>query len=193
MNRYLILDREGIPVARGTSKDKKNDTILRIQLDYPERISFNNNDYVTLVGTLQDMAGLEGHVLRMEKGVLYVEPIRRIGEEVRQNLRMPVAFDSYLYPISGNWKGRIPIVSHDLSCGGIAFYTGAQLNIGEIAEIVLPVTSNPLLLRIKILRKTESKPGQNLYAACFVDMIHDEEIMVREAVFNIQIARKKER
>ncbi len=193
MNRYMILDHEGIPVARGASKDKGTDTVLRIKLDHSETVSIAENDYVTLVGISQNMAGLEGHVLRREKGVLYVEPIRRIGEEVRQNLRMPVSFDSYLYPISGNWQGRIPIVSHDLSCGGIAFYTNRQLDIGEVAEVVLPVTVNPLLLRIKILRKTEPKPGQNLYASCFIDMLHEEETMVREAVFNIQLERKKQR
>lgn len=193
MNRYMILDHEGIPVARGSSKDKGIDTVLRIQLDNPEAASFSENEYVTLVGTSQDIAGVEGHILRKEKSVLYVEPIRRIGEEIRQNLRIPVAFDTYLYPISGNWQGRSPIISRDLSCGGIAFYTDCQLDIGEIAEIILPVTINPLLLRIKILRKSESKPGQNVYAACFVDMIHDEETMVREAVFNIQIERKKKR
>lgn len=193
MNRFMILDHEGIPVARGTSKDSGRDKIWRIQLDSLPDVPLPENEYVTLVGTSSDLAGLEGRIVRMERKTLLVEPICRISEEIRRNLRMPVAFDSYLYPIDGSWSGRIPIVSHDLSCGGIAFYTDRSLSVGEIAEIVLPVTASPLLLRIKILRKIEQAPGRIFYAACFVDLIHDEESMVREAVFNIQIERKKMR
>lgn len=193
MSRYMILDSEGIPVAKGSSKQHITDEIWKVKLDEPVPVYLQEQAYVTLVGTSSDMAGLEGHIVKLEKNAVYIKPIRRIGEKVRNNLRIPVSFSSYVYPVSGKWKGRCAIISHDLSCGGIAFYTDHHLEVGELAEIVLPVTTNPLLLYIKVLRKVEETPGRIFYACCFVDLIHDQEMLLREAVFNIQIERRKMR
>ena len=86
------------------------------------------------------------------RGVGGVEMVRMLDAGIRQNLRIPVRFESFLYPISGSWKGRAAIVSRDLSCGGIAFLSEKQLKVGEICEIVIPVTTEPLVLKLKILR-----------------------------------------
>ena len=56
-----------------------------------------------------------------------------------------------------------------------------------MAQIVIPVTSQPLLVDIKILRERPSPEPIPLYAAAFTDLIHDQETMIREAVFSIQL------
>ena len=94
---------------------------------------------------------------------------------------------SFLYPISGAWQGRRKILSHDLSCGGIAFFTNQPLEKGEIVEVVIPVTSQPLLVRAHILRRRTSLEGTLLYAAAFDRLTPGEEAMIREAVFSLQI------
>ena len=110
----------------------------------------------------------------------------RSEEEVRRNLRMPVRFESFLYPVSGRWHGRMPVLSNDLSCGGAAFFCARKLEVDEVAEIVIPVTAEPLVLRVKILRERPSPEPIPLYSAGFVDMLREEENMICEAVFNLQ-------
>ena len=56
-------------------------------------------------------------------------------------------------------------------------------------EMVLPVTDSPLVVRTQILRVLPDETSdQPLYASKFVDLIHDEEALIRKAVFSIQIS-----
>ena len=54
-------------------------------------------------------------------------------------------------------------------------------------EIVVTPTEEPVILRCEILRKQELQNGRYLYATKFVDMCEDEEVVVREAVFSLQL------
>ena len=47
-------------------------------------------------------------------------------------------------------------------------------------------------MRGKILRGTELKNGRWLYAAKFVELCHEEEIMIRRSVFSVQIQNSAE-
>ena len=44
-----------------------------------------------------------------------------------------------------------------------------------------------MILRCEILRKQELQNDRFLYATKFVDMCEDEEVVVREAVFSLQL------
>ena len=55
------------------------------------------------------------------------------------------------------------------------------------AEIVVTPTEEPVILRCEILRKQELQNDRFLYATKFVDMCEDEEVVVREAVFSLQL------
>ena len=74
---------------------------------------------------------------------------------------------------------------------------GGQLGLDpghQRFELVVPITAQPLLLRSEIIRKRPcSREGEEMYAAKFVDMCHDEEMMVREAVFNVQLSSRPRR
>ena len=89
-------------------------------------------------------------------------------DDERRNFRVPVQEKSFLYPVDGSWKGRRTIETIDLSCGGISFYSDPGMNSGDIAEVVIPMTANPLLLQIKLLRKDEVTAERARYAAKFV-------------------------
>ena len=55
-------------------------------------------------------------------------------------------------------------------------------------EVVLPVTDSPLVVKTQVLRVLPDKSSdQPFYATKFVDLIHDEEALIRKAVFSIQI------
>lgn len=110
------------------------------------------------------------------------------GESVRTNLRMPVDFVSYAYPLTSTVKTRSAIRANDLSGGGISFYSTFSLVPGDVVEVVIPITRiAPLLLKCQILRKGASNGEYTLYAAKFTDIIDEQESLVREAVFRAQV------
>jgi len=126
---------------------------------------------------------LTGH----QEDVVTLEVLEILSPEVRYNLRIPVQSESFVYPISGTWKGRRAVRLLDLSCGGVAFTSEPGLQQGEELELVVPVMNPPLILKTKVLRTQLFQDGRMFYAAKFVDLCHDEETMIRRAVFGVQI------
>ncbi len=128
-----------------------------------------------------------GRVIHAEGDLVILEPLRSLGEDVRQNLRMPVDFESFVYLSSG---GRVPVQANDLSSESISFFCRREFQMGERMEIVIPITKEaPLILKCEILRRgPETEPGR-LYAAKFLDLTDDEESRVRETVFQVQLQR----
>ncbi|MDR3729460.1 MAG: PilZ domain-containing protein [Oscillospiraceae bacterium] len=185
--KYLILDSCGNAVARGTSEHDPVGNVWKLHIEDGDVQQVMSHACISLVGDSEAVPALEGKVLRWEGDTVFLEPIRPLGEAVRKNLRIPVRFVSYLYPVSGHWRGRVPIVSRDLSCGGLAFFCPRPLEIGETAQVVIPVTAQPLVLTLRILRIQSTREGETFYAARFIDLLREEESMVREAVFNLQL------
>ena len=185
--RCIIADSENEPLAHGIVKNPPSDTVWRVQIPDNEIQQVLEHEFVQFIGMSEDLPPMAGRLLCREGNLLLIEPVSELGENARKNLRVPVRFDSFLHPVSGSWRGRLPITCHDLSCGGIAFFCDQPLEIGEVAEVVIPITTQPLLLHIQILRIRPSNSKIPLFAARFVNMIHDQEILVREAVFSQQI------
>lgn len=190
--KYLILDSRGKLLCHGRSNmtPPAPSRICKLEVDEnADRVL--DHEYIRLVSMSDDTAVTEGRVLGSRGSTVEIEIVCTLGEEIRRNLRIPVRFESFLYPVSGNWKGRAKVVSHDLSCGGVSFFCDRRLEIGETAEIVIPVTLEPLILNLKILRIRPSSSEEPLYAAKFIHTVHEEESMVREAVFSLQLQQEK--
>ena len=118
------------------------------------------------------------------------EQIKEMDENLRQNLRMPVRFSTFLYPVTGAWKGRRQAESVDLSCGGIGFTCRERLEEDELLEIVIPITTQPLVVTCRILRIRQEEDGGFFYAAEFIELCNGEESMLREAVFSVQLSSR---
>ena len=186
MHKYLILDESGKPLFRAVMRQAMHGGVCRAELE-------NEEDVEKLVpGGLFQLMGIrdgnfaEVRFLRGRGETAEFEMVRMLDSGTRQNLRIPVRFESFLYPVSGAWKGRAAIVSRDLSCGGISFFCAKALPDGMRGQVVIPVTSQPLVLNIEIIRRCSSKESVPMYAAKFVDLLREEENMVREAVFSLQ-------
>lgn len=132
-------------------------------------------------------------MLRNEGSTIVLERLEHLDSDLRQDLRMPTHFESFIYPLTGEWKGRRQVEADDLSCGGIAFFCPHQMEKGEKVEIVIPITSQPVILNCQILRRRPSDRKEPLYAAKFVDMCNDEEVLVREAVLSLEVRNLKNR
>ena len=184
--KYLMFDSRGNLVAHATSVYAPRGKEWKMVIDDDDVEEAAKHSYLSLVGDSDAVPAMEGRILRWEGKTVVLEPVRPLEQKDRQNLRVPARFVSYLYSVSGAWKGRVPIVSHDLCSGGLAFFCPRSLQVGEQVQVVIPVTANPLLLDMEILR-CRSGPGQDLlYAGKFLSMLREAESMVREAVFHLQ-------
>lgn len=187
--KYLILDSRGNAVAHGTSEYSPQGHQWQMVIDDGDLEEVAKHTYISLVGNSDAVPAMEGKIVRRQGNVVVLEPVRPLGQALRKNLRIPVRFVSYIYPRSGSWKGRVPIVSNDLSCGGLAFFCPRPLEVGERVQVVVPVTAQPLLLDMEILRCSTGPEEECLYAAKFVSLLREEESMVREAVFSLQLRK----
>lgn len=186
---YMISDSQNEPLAHAILETPPDSRVWKLRILDGGLEHVLEHEIVNLIAMDADYPDMTGRILSSDHiQSVEMEPVDLLGESLRQNLRVPVRFDSFLYPVTGSWTGRIPIICHDLSCGGMAFFCNFQLRIAEIVEVVIPITSQPVILQARILRLRPSNSNIPLYSAKFVDMIHDEEVIVREAVFSQQIA-----
>lgn len=188
--KYIIADSQSNPLARAILESTPDAPTLRIKVLDGGVKNVLEHEVVQLIGLSDGAPALTGRLLHREGDSLQLEPLAALGDKVRQNLRVPVRFDSFVYPVTGSWKGRFPITCHDLSCGGIAFFCEHTFQAGEVVELVIPITEQPLLVKSKILRTRPSNSEIPLYASEFVELVHGMESMLREAVFGRQILNR---
>lgn len=188
---YLILDNDGTPLCQALLISPPGSEVcqLRLLTDDPEELDGHTD--VQLIGLDDGSPARRGIITRRREDQLVVHPTADLGAAARENLRVNTGFQSVMYPVTGSWRGQRPVMGHDLSCGGVAFYTMQPLEAGEVAELVLPVTDEPLLLHMRVLRTLPTQGPVPLYAARFVDLILDQEILIRKAVFSIQVSRPR--
>lgn len=184
---YLLLDNKDTVLARGYLESPLDSINMQVRLPEGSAVSLAGHEEICMIAISEKAPNLLGRILLRRGNILFMEKVKSLGIEARQNLRAPVEFESYIYPLTGSWKGRRQIRSKDLSCGGIAFFSDELLEDGEELELVIPVTAQPLVLKCKVLRQRADGRGNPLYAAKFVDLCDDEDRMLRGAVFNIQI------
>lgn len=190
---YAILSNTNTPLGKGECITPPGDTVTLQVSEYTAELS--GHDIVQIITLEQGQPSLHCSVQRWdeERCRLHLRRIGTIDPEQRRALRMPVEFDSFLYPVSGQWQGRRRVRVMDLSCGGVAFSTEGELAVGERAEIVLAVTSEPLVMQIEILRRHEITEGKGYYAAKFSSVCRDEDQIICEAVFSLQARSRKRR
>ena len=185
---YLILDSQGTPLANAVLESPPKAEILQIRVlnDKVEAVAAHRE--IQLIGMDDSTPNRVGVIVRQRDDKMVIQPTAALGPNARENLRIFTDFERVMYPVTGTWKGQRGLKAKDLSCGGVAFWADRPLEEREIVEMVLPVTDSPLIVKTQILRElpddTTEKP---LYASKFVDLIQDEEALIRKAVFCIQI------
>ena len=186
---YLILDSKGTPLANAVLESPLNSEVLQIRILNNKEEAVAAHREIQLIGLDDSSPNRVGVILRQRGDQMVIQPTAALGPAARENLRILTDFDSVMYPVSGHWSGQKAFKAKDLSCGGIAFYPSIFLEDREIVEMVLPVTDSPLIVKTQVLRALPNEESsQPLYASKFVDLIHDEEALIRKAVFSIQIS-----
>ena len=185
---YLILDTQNHALANGTLASPPDTAPMRLLVLDNKVDNVLKHEVITLFSASSNEPPIQCRILRQRGDTIQLEKIATLDPEVRRNLRVPVKFDSFLYPLpESGQKGRYSIQSVDLSCGGIAFYTDCPLELHQQMEVVVTPTEEPVILRCEVLRKQELQHDRFMYATKFVNMCEDEEVVVREAVFSLQL------
>ncbi len=186
----LLTNDSPVPVARGLLENSPDDPNIQLRIIDGSPDAVVAAQYVQVVSMSNSVPPRLGSVIQRRGNRIVLEPLRPLSEEVRRSLRMPVVFDSFIYYPLTELQKRIPIKSNDLSCGGISFFANCYLDIGDQIEVFVPITKvNPLLLTCQILRKRDETDGRTFYAGKFIDIIDEQEALVCEAVFNVQLKR----
>jgi len=185
---YALLDSRNAVLTQGRLENPPDAPDWQVRVPEDKISAVMEHEEIQLVPIDGDGDALLGRVRRNRNDLIILQKLQSLGSEMRQNLRMPTHFQSFIYPVSGGWKGRRQAEANDLSCGGVAFFCAQQLEDGEVVELVVPITSEPLILKCQVLRRRPSdREDEVLYAAKFVEMCDDEEMIVREAVFSVQV------
>lgn len=186
---YLLLDSKGTPLANAVLESPANSEVLQIRVLNGKEDDVAAHREIQLIGIDDNTPNRVGVIVRQRNDQLVIQPTAALDANARENLRILTNFSSVMYPVSGRWKGQRAVRGKDLSCGGVAFYAaGVRLENREIVELILPVTDQPLVVKTQVIRIVEEEGGgPPLYAAKFIDLIHDEEALIRKAVFSIQI------
>jgi hypothetical protein len=185
-NLYLLLDSQYTPLARCVLLSAPSAPTWQVRILDDKVDAVLKHETIQLVSMSSQGSDLLGRVIRHRDDQIVLERLRLLGSEVRENFRTPVDFVSFVYPLTGDWKGRREVHVSDLSCGGLTFCCQSPLEDKERLEIVIPTTELPLVLQCEVLRG-KSGQGALCYAAQFIHMCNDEEALVRRTVFNIQL------
>jgi len=191
---YLISGSDRVVLAKGTLEVPASGDTIRLKIGDGKAETVAEHQIVIIMGEEAGEMPIQCHLVERSGDVIALRKMMQLDSEYRRSLRIPVRFDSFIYPVDDSFKGRKLLRSIDLSHGGIAFYSDEGMKIGDILEVVIPVTTQPLIVKMKILRRQELANGRTYYAAEFVDLLEDEETMICKAVFGIQleIGREKE-
>jgi hypothetical protein len=184
---FLILDCNSRPIAHGILLDAASSSGWTVEVQGGKVSAVTEHRELELINTSDYQISYLVRVMGSRGDQVTLEPLRSLGSEIRETLRVPVNFHSFIYPLSGSWKGRRMIQAVDLSCGGIAFFCRETLYTGESLEVVIPIAKHPLILACQILRCQPSPDGDVIYGAKFIDLCDDADKLVQEFVFTEQI------
>ena len=185
---YMMLDSQNNALASSELVSPPGTMPMRLQILDNKVDDVMGHEVIVLFSSKSDELPVQCRILRQRGDDIMVEKIATLDPEVRRNLRVPARFDTFIYPIPGSgWRGRHPVQTIDLSCGGVAFYSDFQMEAHDKMEIVITPTEEPVILHCEILKRQDLQSSRFMYATKFVDMCEDEEVVVREAVFSLQL------
>ena len=187
----LLLDRGSQYLGHGQSKDSLDSHNVQLKILRGNTDKVVAAEIIQVISPRENGPALMGRVIFRRGNSVVLEPLRKLGSEVRRNFRMNMDFQSFLYP-APTLRARFQCV--DLSCGGIAFTTPYEFHPHEVTQVLIPCTIEaPLLLDVEVLREIRQEEELYTYGAKFVDLIHEQEAMLTEAVFAAQLESAREK
>lgn len=190
-NVWMLFDTAYTLVGQAVMETQEGDSIA-VMRPIGENADDVRQLHIVLFSRAEDPKVVyRGEVGAKRGGKLYLELVTRLEGDTRRQLRVRMQFHSKLIRMQEQQPFRVPLVSVDLSGGGIAFQCPSELEIGEVCEVVVPVTYPMLVLKMQILRREQVSSLKWQYSAKFVDLAHEEESCLMQAIFSEQWRRGK--
>lgn len=208
--KYLVLDPNNKPLAHCRLAQEWDTGRRLFTLLEPCATNLTQYDLLHIISLNAEVfTAWAGRVEEQRKEQFTFQPTAVADENLRRNLRVDLRFTTYLYSLQPTLQhslqpirpramppARIPVLTYDISCGGIALFAARRLAVGDIYSIVIPLIRTPLMLPIRILRTkqvTIHEMIHTLYACEFYDLLPQEEALLRETIFDYQLKHQKRR
>lgn len=187
---YLILDEDQSSLTRGVLRNPPTANILEFEI--PEADVPLVEGYVNLqfLGFDESSPSFAGKVTRRRGNRMAVERGASLGDTALDNLRVPFEHDSFIYPVSQDWQGRLSVRTHSLSCGAVGFYAKRGLQENEVVEVAIHVREGALLIQGKVVSQHQDTKGIFDTVVKFLSGVDDVERMVRREVLYLQLQQR---
>mgnify|MGYP001623098042 CR=1 FL=1 len=192
--KYLILSENDMVLCEAVLEKSSADTVVMKVKDSVK--SLKDLEIVKFHKMQSYAETYQGHILDISGLTVTINKVVNVSAQMRSELKVKIRFETQKKKITmlGEVENQtsVPVVSRDISCGGICFLTKTDLDTESTYEIVIPITSEPILADLKIVRK-EFIPEENMfiYGSKFIDFNVNGERMLREAVFKLQMRYRK--
>lgn len=111
--------------------------------------------------------------------------------DLRVDVRIDVNMNSTISYENDEGYFKFDIDVKNISSGGMCFCCNEELPMNITYEIVTDWTEPPLVVKVKLLRKKLVKQTGNSYGCKFIDLLPEEESILRAGVYYIQAIKFK--
>lgn len=136
----------------------------------------------------------DGEIISIEKGKARLDDIRDLNSaSPRKDVRVNVNISSCILFDSDDGYFSMNIIIRNISAGGMYFICRSDLNMDEAYETVIDWIETPIIVKLKLLRKNLNKNNEFVYGCRFIDLLKEEECLMRAGVFYIQTKKFKQK
>ena len=107
---YLLLDSVNTPLARGRMEGPANGNILQMLVLDNDVEKVAKHEVIVLMSMSGSEPPLQCRIVRQRGDRVALEKIASLDPDLRRNLRVPIKFDTFIYPITGQWRDRKSVV-----------------------------------------------------------------------------------
>lgn len=190
---YLILDEYQSSLTRGTLRNPPDAPVLEFEIPETDIHRLDGHTELQFLGFDEHSPSFHGTVNRRRGNRLAVQKGAPLGDNPLDSLRVPYEVDSFVYPVSGTWTGRIRMKTNDLSCGALAFTCSSELSMQEVVEVAVLTRDGVLLVHGKIIAHNHNPDGSSQYVSKFISGVAEVEQSIRKEVLYLQLKQRDDK
>ncbi|MPM56818.1 hypothetical protein SDC9_103633 [bioreactor metagenome] len=135
----------------------------------------------------------DGETAEIANGKIILKNVRDIGSILHRDVRVSVDIPSRISYENDEGYYEIEITVKNISSGGMCFVCKENLNMDITYETVVDWIGIPMIVKIELLRKEYDEQNMDSYGCKFIDLLQEEEFMLRAGVYDIQAKKYKPR
>ena len=134
-----------------------------------------------------------GNIEYIDGNAVFFKDFENISEELKNDLKVDYVHKTKITFIDEDDEEIVmPVVMKDVSRGGVCFFTLEPLKVGQIIDMVLEFTKEPLPVKLEIIRRERYPKDPHYHYGCKIISLNIvEESMLKQAIFRIDIENKR--